>query len=242
MLHSTSIYPQILMNTQITLQQPLAPRPIKSSAPKHSLVQVDRNQPLTRKQLLFIEYYLRGMNAKRAAEQAGYSPTTCEVAATSVLKHPAVVKEIRRRRDEIFDDEKVDTKWILNRAYQLANSNIMDVIEVQDDGTFRVDLKNVTRDMAVVIRSLSYDPDGRPKVELVDPKGMIELLAKIYKVLGSDRDPLGDEEGSRPLTRESLDELVKKVTVNQQINITVQNDRPGNGAGEHYSRVIEARQ
>lgn len=229
------------MGTQLTLPQPLVPRPIKSSAPKHSLVQVDRNQPLTRKQLLFIEYYLRGLNAKKAAERAGYSPFTSEVAATSILKHPAVVKEIRRRRDEIFDDEKIDTKWILNRAYQLANSNIMDVIEVQEDGTFSVDLRYVTRDMAVAIKSLSYDPEGRPKVELVDPKGMIELLAKIYKVLGSDRDPMGDDEGSRPLTRESLDELVKKVTVNQQINITVNQDRPGNGVGEHYPQVIDAK-
>lgn len=200
--------PHQLVERPITLvERPVRPEPPTTLEPRGRL---------TRKQRLFTEYYLRGHSAQKAALLAGYSPFTACDASTLILRNPQVQTELRRRRDEYFRDEKIDTDWVIQEAAFVAKANMLDYIDVDKDrGTFEVNLKNVTRDMGSAIQELSYDPLGRPKIRLADKKAALELLAKLKKMFD---DPSKGPTGGA-FTIQTLDRIIQNVTVNQQFNV-----------------------
>lgn len=189
----------------------LAPRPVKTQA------LVETKDRLTKKELSFIDHFLQGNSPHKSALLAGYSPFTAETANTLILNRPRVIAEIRRRTDEVFNEKKVDKDWVLQRAVELADANLLDYLEVnQETGRAEVDLRRCTRAMGAAIQELSYDPSGRLKIRLVDKKAAVELLARIKKMFDS------SDEGGRadsPLTIQQLDQIVQNVTINQQVNV-----------------------
>ena len=200
------------MESQTSELVPLGPRPIKSE--KLSIEPRDR---LTKKQASFVEHFIRGNSAHKSALLAGYSPFTAEVANTLILNNARVIAEIRRLSDEVFKEKKVDRDWVLQRAVELADANMLDYLEVDNDGKVKVDIRRVTRSMGAAIQELSYDPEGRLKIRLVDKKAAVELLARIKKMFNdSDNQHQGSE---TPLTIQALDQIVQNVTINQQVNV-----------------------
>lgn len=53
-------------------------------------------RPLSNQQRLFVDYYMQHFNAKKAAEEAGYSMSNGSV-GTSLMRRPQIEDEIRRR-------------------------------------------------------------------------------------------------------------------------------------------------
>lgn len=193
------------MDTQIDSVTSIAPRPIKSE--NHFLEPKGR---LTKKESLFVDYFLQGNSPHKAAILAKYSPFTAEVANTLILNRPRVIAEIRRRMDEVFREKKVDQDWITQRAVELADANMLDYLEIKDDGKVSVDMRRVTRSMGAAIQELSYDPAGRLKIRLVDKKASVELLARIKKMF-NDSD---NNQAEAPLTIQALDQITQNVTIN----------------------------
>lgn len=202
------------MDTQSSDAMVLSPRPIKSES--CALATKDR---LTKKESLFIQYYLQGNSPHKAAILAGYSPFTAEVASSLILNRPRVIAEIRRLSDEIFNEKKIDSDWIISKVTELAEANMLDYLEVQDNGDVKVDLRRITRSMGAAIQEFSFDPSGRPKIRLVDKKAAFDLLARIKKMFNS-----SDESGEKdaPLSIQAIDRIVQNVTINQQVNIQSQ--------------------
>jgi hypothetical protein len=105
----------------------------------------------------------------------------------------------------------------------MGTANILDYLEVQEDGTAKVNLKRINRDQGKAILEFSYDPEGRPKIRLADKKAALETLAKL--IIPKDAlNEMGEE-----VTIQSLDAIVRaakgNVTVNQQFNIVQSQER-----------------
>lgn len=191
---------------------------------KTSFPTKEYNVLLTRKQRLFVNYYLAGQNSYRSALKAGYTESVARTASLSILRNPNVFKEIKTRERAVFEQSELSAQTVLEHTAKMATSNMLDYIEVEENGTFKVDLTKVDRDLGVAIQELSYDQNGRVRIRLADKKGSLEMLARFYKMFGGDEDPDGKE---KPVTVQYLDALIQQVvTVNQTtINIGPQEKR-----------------
>ena len=80
---------------------------------------------LTNKQKLFIDYYLKTLNATQSAIKAGYSEKSAHDIGSENLRKPDIKKAINERLEEIQDELIADRNEIL-RLYtaQLRNSDL----------------------------------------------------------------------------------------------------------------------
>lgn len=193
----------------------LEPRPTKAEVP--SLAPVGPLDRLTHKQKIFVERFLRHGNSVKAAREAGYAESVALQASVTIRQHPQVAAEINRRLTEIYKREEVTTDSVLRTAWCFANSNILDYFEVQEDGTLNPNFKNMTREQAAAIQEFSYDPEGRPKLRLVDKKASLELYARLN---GSFKDGEDSGQSGKGFTIQMLDSIVQKVE-NQNIQVNV---------------------
>lgn len=193
----------------------LEPRPTKAEiTPVASVGPLDR---LTHKQKIFVERFLRHGNAVKAAREAGYSDSVAQQASITIRHHPQVAAEINRRLTEFYHREEVTTDTVLRTAWGLANSNLLDYFEVQEDGSLKPNFKDMTREQAAAIQEFSYDPEGRPKLRLVDKKASLELYARLKKMFSDSED---SGQGGKGFTIQMLDSIVQKVE-NQNIQVNV---------------------
>src|ERR1043166_8971044 len=79
------------------------------------------SKQLTRMQTLFIEYYLQGKKPPEAARMAGYKETVAKAANTTLLRTPAIYKEINRRVRAKFKELEIDTDFILGQLGAVAS-------------------------------------------------------------------------------------------------------------------------
>lgn len=209
------------MSTQASTLDQLAPiplRPMKKQRRRLTGEESVTGKQITKLQLLFCDFYEEGNSPYKAALLAGYTESTARVASTVILRSEHVVKELAARGEDYFKKLNVNVPLLLQEATKIALHNPMDYIDVQDDGTFKVNLKYINRDMGVAIKEISYDPEGRPKIVFADKQRAIEFITKVYGggKLGGDSD-----EDNSPVTIQSLDAIVRNetnyITVNQQV-------------------------
>lgn len=203
--------------------QALQPRPLPCKELPEPVKENEEQQP-TRKQMKFVEYYCRGYSPLKAADMAGYSRSMVEQHFGQILNSPIVKREIAKRMKEIFA-ERLETQEIINDLRLQAKANIRDFVTADEANPNKVfyDLRNLTREQWQQIRSITYDSDGRLRVNLHDQQRANEMLLKIKSLMR-------DEDADRPLTVEALDQIIKdeierkrNITINNtQINITQQ--------------------
>jgi len=183
---------------------------------------------LTRKQKLFVENYQRHGNVYKASIEAGYAPSTAQNAHSTILKSPAVIKELRRRREEWLANEERTTDWAKGEVAILAGANMADYGYVDDKGNWQIDLSRCTREMWACIQEVSYDVNGRPKIRLIDKKAALELHFRVNGGLDNDQTDGEDNQGLDTLTIDSIVKKVrqaKSVTINNQYNIVQSQER-----------------
>ena len=207
---------KINVATQSTSLAPIPLRPV-TRVKTPTYFTEDRTKPLTRKQALFVEFYRRGQSAKKAALSAGYSESMSDAAATEILQHPRVQEEIARRDAEYFESLGLnDPDWAIRKVVAIANSNPADILDIEDDGTVKVNLKQANREMLYAIKKVAYDIEGRPEVEWEPKQKALETLLKVY--IARQEQKNGTSNGL--LTIQALDSIVQKVTNNNvQVNI-----------------------
>jgi hypothetical protein len=110
---------------------------------------------------------------------ANYSPFDVEN-AKKLLKNPRIQREISRLDLQWFKDLGLDNPdWLIERTARVANANIADYIDIHEDGTFRINLNKADRNQLYAIETLSYDPEGRPKIGMEARAKAREMLLKI---------------------------------------------------------------
>lgn len=76
--------------------------------------------PIRDKKRIFIEEYIRTLNATQSALKAGYSPKTARVQGSALLTRPDIRAEIEKGMAQRIDSCKVDTEFILQQLKDIA--------------------------------------------------------------------------------------------------------------------------
>lgn len=189
---------------------------------------------LNTRQQRFVEYFLQGgcNNPYKAALKAGYSELSARTAYSWMVENPKILAEINRRTRATFGALDITTDRIVEETAKMAFANILDFVNIKEDGKFEVDLTKVTRYNAAAIQSLEYDAEGRPRLRLADKKSALELLARYKKygliASGNEKDQQSEQ---APLTIQKLDTIIQNFTT---VNV--------NGDGRHQlpAQTIEA--
>lgn len=221
------------MSTSSLDLESIEPRPVKVT-PK--LLKVTDTEKLTKKQKMFCERYLVHDRPRKAAIEAGYSEATADSVHATVLKSPAVIKELRRRRTEWLQNEERNTDWA-KEELAIRVGNIDDFLEVDPDtGKVKVELRGRTKEQKAAIKKLSFDVNSNPVLEMYDAKPILELILKVNGALDS-TDQNNNNKGQ--FTVQSIDETLRQyraqqVTINNQYNIVQSQER------QKLPEIIEA--
>lgn len=76
--------------------------------------------PIRDRKKIFIEEYIRTLNATQSALKAGYSEKSARVQGSSLLTNPAIRAEIEKGMARRIDSCKVDTEFILQQLKDIA--------------------------------------------------------------------------------------------------------------------------
>lgn len=141
---------------------------------------------LTEKQKSFVDEYLIDLCATKAAIRAGYSKKTAKAQGCELLKNPKIKAAVARHRKARAERTGIDSDYVLHELATLADTNMLDYIKVDKNGTASVDLSKLTRDQAKAIQEVTVDDIGgvitRVKFKLVDKLRTLDLLGKHTKV------------------------------------------------------------
>lgn len=134
---------------------------------------------LNAKQRVFVEEYVQCWNATEAALRAGYSPKTAYAIGHNQLKKVEVAAAIQEKineramtADEVLIRLAEQARGIPNECFKLEGGKVL----VDFDA-----LKE--RGLLHLIKKLSYDSEGMPRVEFYDAQGALGQLAKVHGLL-----------------------------------------------------------
>ena len=134
------------------------------------------------------------LSKRQALIAAGYAAGT----PTSIIfSRPDVAAEIARRRAAFATKTDIDDEWVIERFRRIADADLGDLLEVQEDGTAWVDMSAMTPDQKSALSEYdsitSYgqpDEDGNPapkvvkaKVRFHDKMAALMALARIRGML-----------------------------------------------------------
>lgn len=134
---------------------------------------------LSAKRQIFVNEYVQCWNATEAALRAGYSPKTAYSQGHDLLKVPEVLSAIQEKineramtADEVLIRLAEQGRGIPNECFKLEGGKVL----VDFDA-----LKE--RGLLHLIKKLSYDSEGMPRVEFYDAQGALGQLAKAHGLL-----------------------------------------------------------
>ena len=139
----------------------------------------------TDKQKRFVEEYCRDFNGAGAARRAGYSEKTAKQAANRNLNDDDIRQAIEERLDELAMSAGEATK----RMGEIARAEIsrfFEVEEVTDPETgdtyerLTLDREAVLEHGDGIVKEISWDKNGRPKLKLYDAQKALETLMKAH--------------------------------------------------------------
>lgn len=158
--------------------------------------------PINRKQQAFIDaYFACGMNATRAAIEAGYAEDSARMQGSRLLTNDDIKAEVERRYKEMV----MPADEILARLTEQARGDIGDVVD--DNGA--IDIRKARRlGKTGLIRKVKRttttftDEQGNGKesftdeIEFHDPQKAMQLLGKFYKLFVDRQEVTGADGGA----------------------------------------------
>lgn len=144
---------------------------------------------MTAKQIKFCEEYVKDFNATRAALAAGYASRTAHSIGCDNLTKTEIREYLAHIQGERFEECRIEVSQILTRTYELANSNIVPILEAARND----ELKDLPLSVQKTIKSIRYKkritPDRHGNTE-EDESWMITMhdvnkpLELLWKHLG----------------------------------------------------------
>lgn len=110
---------------------------------------------LTAKQHLFVEEYLKDLNATRAAIRAGYSAKTAYSKGHSMTKTLSV--QICEAQAERSKRTKITQDKVLKELAKIGFSNMLDYVSITNGGDPVPDFSKLTRDQAAAISEITVE-------------------------------------------------------------------------------------
>lgn len=133
-----------------------------------------QKKQLTKKQVVFVEEFLRTWKPAEAARAAGYKHP--DVQGSQTLKRPLIAEYIDRRMAEI----SMETNEVLTRLTQQARLNMGDFLIFEGD---KIKLnQKIVKEYGYLIKGLSYSRSGAPILQLHDAQAALTLIGKARRM------------------------------------------------------------
>lgn len=87
------------------------------------------SKKLSHKQELFVEEYLKDLNATQAAIRAGYSKKTAGITGFENLKKPNISRAIAEAQEKRIKRVQIDADYVLNELYEIREMDISDILD-----------------------------------------------------------------------------------------------------------------
>ena len=166
---------------------------------------------LSKKSLIFVEEYLKDLNATQAAIRSGYSKKTARSQGNRLLTNVNIQYAISRAKEDRTERTLIDADYVLQRHYEIDQLDALDVLD--DDlnlrplcdwpKTWRLALAGVD---IMRVREWESDKSDNKKVESViqkikwpDKLKNLELLGKHVQVNAYRDKPVDENEEAPPL-------------------------------------------
>ena len=181
----------------------------------------------------FVDGYVRDLEREAARtfdrlSNALYRPIPCDVveAARGLLDRPLVTAAITERVNDLARDQEITRDRIVREIGGIAFSTLSDYGEVTNDGTFRLDLTNVTPEQMARVEMIeveeSFTPNGGARKKMkIKMHAKLPALLKLAEYAGIVAD---SEHWKAANARPVVPSLPDGVTVEQ--------------AGDLYARAI----
>ena len=131
----------------------------------------------------FVEAYCEHFNGAQAAREAGYAESRDRQTAHRLLQDP----DIRQMVEERLNDLAMSSEEATKRMGDIARADIgafFRVEEVEKDGeTYErlvLDREAVLENGAGLVKSISWDKNGRPKLKLYDAQKALKTILNAH--------------------------------------------------------------
>ncbi len=146
-------------------------------------------EKLTMKQQAFVDEYLVDFNGTQAAIRAKYSPKTAHRIAQENLQKPLIIKEIKRKQEEIRANLEVTPEKVIAEFAKIAFHDVAGIYN--DDGTLKT-VKELDPNVKASITRLKVNNKGRiVSVRTYDKTKALESLAKHLGLFKKDNEQKG---------------------------------------------------
>lgn len=184
----------------LTTVKPKATKRPTVSKPKRKGGRRTRDDGLTDMQFMFAQEYLKDFNGTQAALRAGCKPAGAHVQSSKWLKLPKIQELIEEGRARLTKTFQIEQDKIVRELAHMGFCNVLDYVEVRDDGEAQIDLSRMTREQAAAITEITSDrivtgsgeskiTTYRTKIKLADKRASLMDLAKIHGYIKSDKEP-----------------------------------------------------
>ena len=141
---------------------------------------------LSARRQAFVENYLASLNARDAAQRAGYSARTAGAQGCILLKRPAVAAAVRTAMAERAQQNKLSVNRVIEGLMRLAFSDLGRLVDWGPEGVTVKPNAALSEDDRAAIAGLSLrtDKDGRThlQIRLHDKRGALASLARYVKL------------------------------------------------------------
>lgn len=162
-----------------------------------------RMRRLRPRELRFVEQYILGNDAGRAATAAGYGNENARAMGASLLADDAIRAEIARRMALVSLDAKQLREALTAKLTTIATLARGQLLEFDEAGAAKVWLDEATPEQLDAIEEIVSEtintvggPVLRTKVKFADSLKAADMLAKMYGFYAADRLELSGADGA----------------------------------------------
>lgn len=136
----------------------------------------------------FVEQFCAHFEGARAAREAGYAESRAKQTAYDLLQDPDIKAMVEERLDELSMSAAEATK----RHSDIARSDIGDFFYLEEDKEGNhymvLDQKKVVEEGGGLIKEISWDRNGNPKIKLYDAKDAQKTIMDAHGVFNHKRE------------------------------------------------------
>lgn len=179
---------------------------------------------LSPKETLFVQAYLRDLNATNAARAVGYSPKNASVTAAKLLRRPRVSAAIAHAMEARRKELKIDADYVLRKLHEVAERCMQEVRPALDrrgkpitdeDGNvlYRFDSTGANRALELLGKHVNVGA-YRDRVQVEGELTMVERLRKGRARIAGMIDVTPEPSPEDPATTE--DELARRLEAGRE--------------------------
>lgn len=164
------------------------------------------------RQRLFVEKYLRCLNATQAAKEAGYSERTARQMGSENLSKPDIRAEIEQRLSEVAMGKNEVIARLTDHARGDMSLFFKAVRQGKQEEVVADLVGALRRGDTRLVRKAKFGAKGEVTIELYDAQRALATLAQVHKLIGRgggdsdgwDDDNDAEEEAERPVGDEEI--------------------------------------